>query len=93
MARFRHHDGDMAERKMPSKYLIRRFIKYYRPYKKLFALDMICAVLHVVFALQIPYVTHIMFKQAQDGGSMAKIGLSVALLFVLAILMTLMLCF
>ena len=91
MARFRDYDGDMAERKMPAKYLIRRFIKYYRPYKKLFALDMICAVLHVGFALMIPYVTKKMFEQAQAGGSMARIGLSVGILFVLAALMTLML--
>ena len=37
--------------------MLRRFVKYYRPHKKLFAIDMICAFIISVFNLVYPYIT------------------------------------
>lgn len=43
--------------KEKSKSLIRRFIPYYKPHKKLFIIDMICAFIISVFNLVYPYIT------------------------------------
>jgi len=37
--------------------LLRRFVGYYRPHRKLFIIDMICAFVISVFNLVYPYVT------------------------------------
>ncbi len=37
--------------------LLRRFVKYYKPHKKLFIIDMICAFIISVFNLVYPYIT------------------------------------
>lgn len=37
--------------------LLRRFVRYYKPHKKLFAIDMVCAFVISVFNLVYPYVT------------------------------------
>lgn len=37
--------------------MLRRFVKYYRPHKKLFVIDMICAFVISVFNLVYPYIT------------------------------------
>ena len=37
--------------------MLRRFVKYYRPHKKLFIIDMICAFIISVFNLVYPYIT------------------------------------
>jgi len=90
MARFMQHLSDESDPKAPSWSLIRRFLKYYRPYKALFTLDMSCSVLHVVFALSIPYFTRSMFRQAEAGqGSLATISVSLVALFLMAGLMAL----
>ena len=43
--------------KKQSKGLIRRFVSYYRPHRKLFIIDMICAFIISVFNLLYPYIT------------------------------------
>ncbi|MDE6667645.1 MAG: ABC transporter ATP-binding protein, partial [Clostridia bacterium] len=37
--------------------MIKRFVKYYRPHRKLFAIDMMCAFIISVFNLVYPYIT------------------------------------
>ena len=37
--------------------MLKRFVKYYRPHKKLFVIDMICAFIISVFNLVYPYIT------------------------------------
>ena len=37
--------------------MIKRFVKYYRPHRKLFVIDMICAFIISVFNLVYPYIT------------------------------------
>lgn len=37
--------------------LLRRFVRYYKPHKKLFALDMCCAFIISVFNLAYPFIT------------------------------------
>lgn len=45
----------MQKTKKPG--LLRRFVRYYKPHKKLFVIDMICAFVISVFNLVYPYVT------------------------------------
>ncbi len=73
MARFMQHLTDESDPKTPSWSLIGRFTKYYRPYGKLFSLDMTCSILHVVFALLIPYFARAMFRQAETSGEEAAV--------------------
>ena len=37
--------------------LLKRFVGYYKPHRKLFIIDMICAILISVFNLVYPYIT------------------------------------
>ncbi len=40
-----------------TKGLLKRFVKFYKPHKKLFVIDMLCALLIAVFNLLYPYIT------------------------------------
>ncbi len=40
-----------------TKGLLKRFVKFYKPHKKLFVVDMLCALLIAVFNLLYPYIT------------------------------------
>jgi len=42
---------------MDKKSYLKRFVKYYKPHRKLFAIDMVCAFIISVFNLVFPYVT------------------------------------
>ncbi len=44
-------------KKQKNKGLLKRFVKFYKPHKKLFVVDMLCALLIAVFNLLYPYIT------------------------------------
>lgn len=47
----------MKKEKVGKKGLLKRFVAYYRPHRKLFIIDMICAFVISVFNLVYPYIT------------------------------------
>ncbi len=68
--------------------MIRRFIAFYRPYKALFALDIVTAVLHSGFTLCVPLLIRNMLKYDLPAGDLAHIWLTLGVLLVLVALMS-----
>ena len=58
--------------------MIRRFFSYYRPHRKLFALDICCAVLSGVLELGFPIATKIFVDQLLPSGNWSQIMIAVA---------------
>jgi ATP-binding cassette subfamily B protein len=84
------HVTEESDHKAPSWSLMRRFAGYYRPYGKLFTLDMACSLMQVAFALTIPYCARAMFRQAETDKNIHAIVLWVAATFVVVGLWALM---
>jgi len=58
--------------------MIRRFFSYYRPHRRLFALDICCAVLSGVLELGFPIATKIFVDQLLPSGNWSQIMIAVA---------------
>ena len=67
--------------------MLRRFLRYYRPYRGLFVLDMGTAVLQSGFTLCIPYLVHNILKDDLPAGDLAGITLGLGGISVLVVLM------
>ena len=73
----------MKKQKTKNKGLLKRFISYYRPHKKLFIIDMFCAFIISVFNLVYPYLTReIMNNYAPNHMLNMLIILAIALLVI-----------
>ena len=59
--------------KYTNKQLVRRFIPYYKPYKKLFFLDMLAAIFTVVSELTLPLIIGVITNRASQDISMLSI--------------------
>ena len=68
--------------------MIRRFIAFYRPYKALFALDIITAVLYSGVALCVPLLVRNMLKYDLPARDLPHIALTLGLVLVLITLMS-----
>jgi len=68
--------------------MIRRFIAFYRPYRALFALDIITAVLHSGFTLCVPLLIRNMLKYDLPAGDLSHIVLTLGMLLGLIALMS-----
>ena len=53
--------------------LIRRFVRFYRPYRALFALDMGTALVRAGLALCVPLLVRNMLKYDLPAGEMARV--------------------
>jgi len=67
--------------------MLRRFFKYYLPYKGLFALDMITAALLSGFTLSIPFFVRNVLKEDLPAGDLDRIIFGLGAIFVLVVLM------
>ena len=54
----------------PKRQLLRRFSSYYRPHLKLFAIDMLCALLIAAADLIFPVISRRIMKEAVPGGNL-----------------------
>lgn len=65
--------------------MIKKFISYYGPHKKLFALDMVCAFLVASLDLVFPMVTRNILNEALPQGNIRKVFMFAAILTILYI--------
>ena len=66
--------------------LLRQFFAYYRPHRKLFALDFACAVISGVLELAFPLMAGLFVDRLLPSGDWTKIFLAVGLLFAVYVL-------
>src|SRR5215218_1424094 len=66
--------------------LLRQFFAYYRPHRRLFALDFSCAVISGVLELAFPLMAGLFVDRLLPSGDWTKIILAVALLFAVYVL-------
>ncbi len=66
--------------------LLRQFFAYYRPHRKLFALDFSCAVISGVLELAFPLMAGLFVDRLLPSGDWTRIILAVALLFAVYVL-------
>ena len=52
---------------------MRIFLSYYRPHKRLFILDMVCAFLICLIDLAFPYVSRLSMRRRPDGAVLSAI--------------------
>ena len=64
--------------------MLRRFLHYYRPYKRLFALDIVTAVLGAAFTLFIPVIVGRLLKKELHSGSLENICIGLGVIAGLA---------
>ena len=67
--------------------MLRRFFRYYRPYKGLFVLDMATAVLHSGFTLCIPFLVRNILKDDLPAGDLNRIVFGLGAISFLVVLM------
>ncbi len=70
--------------------LLRQFFAYYRPHRKLFALDFACAVISGVLELAFPLMAGLFVDRLLPSGDWTKIFLAVGLLFAVYVLNSLL---
>ena len=63
--------------------MIKKFISYYGPHKKLFALDMVCAFLVASLDLVFPMVTRNILNEALPQGNIDRVFIFTAVLAIL----------
>lgn len=68
--------------------MLRQFVRYYRPYRALFTLDIATAILHSAFVLCIPLLVRNMLKYDLPAGNLHGIGWTVGLVAALIALMS-----
>ena len=68
--------------------MLRRFISYYSPHRKLFILDMTMAFVRACCAICIPYLTHAMLKDYLPSGDLPRVLSSLGIFFGLIVVMT-----
>jgi ATP-binding cassette subfamily B protein len=67
----------------PKRQLLRRFSSYYRPHLKLFAIDMLCALLIAAADLIFPVISRRIMKEAVPGGNLRFLVVFAGVLVVL----------